>query len=580
MKDEKFSQLKSAIALEFVVGVTGHRDCPVKDHPALKKHIAAALLDLKSRFFELPVRIITGLAEGADTLVTQVALDLGMPVSAVLPMPRQDYEKDFKASALQTFRQLADDERVRVHELPIDATNAESGLDDSVSRVVQYQALMDFLVRRSNILLALWDGKTVASKGGTSDVISAFLSGQANYAAPTPINGESRSFEDCGDLAIWIKTSRASLSDKISVGPPTFLVSDSTGMVYAEMIGVPAKFEARWNGFEAYAHARYSNKAVNVTAYPLASEGNYGTSPLAIAINREFMRADQLAMSNQSHSDRLFKAFGLIAAAMGLFFLIYAKLAAAKILLMSYIGLFVTGYILFKIGAKRHWFTHHLSYRALAETMRVQYFMLVAGVGKGFSTRRVVSLTSVDRFKGFEWLQDAVRCMEPLTFQHDKADSARLEAVRQNWIEDQSSYFTRKLEDLHTQHKRLEVIKAGLMIGSLIGALALIMFKYTLYEMQMAGFDGKTWLVFLMGLLPLWLAVWELYQGKMATRELIWQYANQRRYFVAAKNQMDAVQDIETRLRVVTDLAERALAEIYLWSAHRFHREHEPPAAG
>ena len=96
----------------------------------------------------------------------------------------------------------------------------------------------------------------------------------------------------------------------------------------------------------------------------------------------------------------------------------------------------------------------------------------------------------------------------------------------------------------------------------------------------MMGFDAKTWLVFFMGLLPLWLAIWELYQGKMATRELIWQYANQRRYFTAAKNQMDAAKDVETKRRILTDLADRALAEIYLWSAHRFHREHEPPAAG
>ena len=118
------------------------------------------------------------------------------------------------------------------------------------------------------------------------------------------------------------------------------------------------------------------------------------------------------------------------------------------------------------------------------------------------------------------------------------------------------------------------------MLGSIVGAFALIGFMHSLHEFHLAGFDGKVWLVFLMGLLPLWVAVWELYQNKMATREMIWQYANQRRYFVAARNQMETTQDVTARLDVVEDLAQRALAEIYLWSATRFHREHEPPTAG
>ncbi len=569
----------TVVALEFVVGVTGHRDCISSDTLALKEQITAALVNLRIRFNHLPVRVVTGLAEGADTIVTEVALDLGMPVTAVLPMPREEYEKDFSGTALKTFQQLADDERISVFSLPVHESNTQNGLGSDASRVAQYEMLKDFLIRRSNLLLALWDGKPMTSKGGTSDVISAFLSGHSKHNSPTYIQSAEASFEDCGDLAIWIKTPRSSDPDYVKIDRPSYLVSDSSGMVFTEMKDIPPLFKGRWSGFDSYAQDRYSENATGYAAYPLVEAGD-DTSPQEIAINREFVRADQLALANQKSSDGLFKAFGLIAGAMGLFFLVYAKLAALKIYLVLYVLLFVAGYLAFRIGANKRWLGRHLSYRALAETMRVQYFMLVSGVGKSFSPRHVVSLTSVDRFKGFEWLQDAVRCMEPLTFDNHMADHASLDAVHRNWVEDQSNYFTRKLNTLHAQHKRLESIKAALMLGSVIGAIALIFFKYSLYDMHMAGYDGKTWLVFMMGLLPLWLAVWELYQGKMATRELIWQYANQRRYFVAAMNQMDASEDVETRLRVVADLAERALAEIYLWSAHRFHREHEPPAAG
>ena len=45
------------------------------------------------------------------------------------------------------------------------------------------------------------------------------------------------------------------------------------------------------------------------------------------------------------------------------------------------------------------------------------------------------------------------------------------------------------------------------------------------------GFNGKDLLLFVMGLLPVWLGIWELYQDKMATRELLWQYRNQLSHF-------------------------------------------------
>jgi len=141
-------------------------------------------------------------------------------------------------------------------------------------------------------------------------------------------------------------------------------------------------------------------------------------------------------------------------------------------------------------------------------------------------------------------------------------------------------YFEKKLHDLHGQHLRLETIKTWLLFGSVVGALALIFFKKTLLHLDMIGYDGKAWLVFFMGLLPLWAAVWELYQGKMATRELLWQYTNQRRYFAAARRDIAQAPGLAEAQKIVRDLADKALIEIYLWSVHRYHREHEPPAAG
>jgi len=571
---------ESTIAFEFVVGVTGHRDILEQDQANLKQQVADAFDGIAKRFSHIPVRVVTGLAEGADTLATEAALDLGLPVSAILPMPRNTYEQDFHGAALEKFRALADDPRVQVFELNVTNGGSVENLSDDGARDAQYAQLMDYLVRRSNILVALWDGKMINSKGGTSDVLSNYLSGHAKNGTPTRVNGQQMKVENFGDLAVWIPTSRASEPGDKDVPQTTYIVADSSGMTFSEYPEIPEQFLNRWVGLDAFAKNRYSDRAAHVENYPLTQAEESSTSADAHAIDAEFVRADQLALANQRLSDLLFKGFGIIAGAMGLFFLIYAKLAAVRVYLVLYIGLFLVGYILFKIGARKHWLGHHLAYRALAETMRVQFFLQVSGAGKDVSIRRVLSLTSVDRFDRFEWLQDAVRCTEPLSYDSQESAEYRLEQVKKRWIDDQAAYFTRKLHALHGQHGRLELVKTCLLLGSIVGALSLIFFKKTLIHLDMMGYDGKAWLVFFMGILPLWLAVWELYQGKMATRELLWQYANQRRYFAAAKQQMAAAIGDVPKLRVVADLAERALTEIYLWSVHRYHREHEPPSAG
>ena len=83
-----------------------------------------------------------------------------------------------------------------------------------------------------------------------------------------------------------------------------------------------------------------------------------------------------------------------------------------------------------------------------------------------------------------------------------------------------------------------------------------------------------------MGLLPFWVGVWELYHNKMATKELLWQFRNQAENFALAEFQLDRAVDLDSKRRIMADIATKALFENYLWTIQRFHREHEPPTAG
>lgn len=569
----------ASIATEFVVSVTGHRDLVAHEEAATRDAVRTVLEGLQSRLLHMSLRLVTGLAEGADTIAAEVALELGITVSAVLPMPTEFYSDDFDGDARILFDKLLLDERVNVLEIPLANGSSPEDMSSQDARDIQYGLLRNYIIRRSNVLLALWDGETTGLAGGTADVVLGYLSGATSEMAPTHVNDEIGAISDCADLVIWVPVQRQSHTDVKLSKEIRYLVSNSNGDCFWEQAAIPEKITGRWRDLDKYASDYKSDLGRDLEAWGLGADEHLASID-SRPLENDFIRADQLARANQGNSDLLFKVFGLIAAAMGFFFLVYAKLLAIKALLVVYIALFAVGYFAFKFSAKRHWLGHHLAYRALAETLRVQYFLILSGAGENYNIRKILNLSSVDQFDRFEWLQDAVRCGEPLVyFGHGDAENS-IELTRELWVKDQASYFRKKIHTMHKKHKRLEVVKASLLAGSILGALALIFFKKSLIHMEMAGFDGKAWLVFLMGLLPFWVAVWELYQGKMATRELLWQYTNQERYFTAATGQIKSAENVIAARKIITDLADKALIEIYLWSVHRYHREHEPPAAG
>jgi hypothetical protein len=562
--------------IKFTIGVTGHRDVAKQSYKLLRRTLETQLQDIQNRFSTLPVEIICGLAEGADILVAQVALEMGIHVRAILPMPLEQYKEDFSEAGLKEFEEIISHQGVELTEIPI-------SVEQNLNRDSQYVLLKDYIFRRSNVLLALWDNQATGLPGGTSDVVLEYLSEDCTapyIISETNVSRTTRSAtdDDDGNLVIAIYTPREATTDLDGIAQIEYLVSDGAPNALASLNAFPHKVSNRWQGFENYVVDRQSNYATEYISYDLYEEGDQILDEILQNLNGEFVRADQLAMANQKFSDYLFKGFALAAGAMGFFFLAYAKLAAIKIFLLAYLCLFAVGYILFKLSKSRGWFGKHLAYRALAEAFRIKYYLTLSGNSGGVHCGRLLKMTRINRFKGIEWLYDVIRCSEPLVGRHNSSEG--IDLIKTRWIKGQSDYLTKKLHALHKQHSRLEKIKSFLFFSSFIGILALLFFKKELYHMHIFSLDGKTLLVFLMGLLPLWLALWELYQSKMAVRELSWQYANQQSIFAEASRRMSEKLNSSSYEAIILGLAENSLTEIFQWTAQRFHREHEPPSAG
>jgi hypothetical protein len=85
-------------AASLIVGVTGHRMLREAELPGLRAQVQAFFLDLRARYPDLPLVLLSSLAEGSDQLAAQVAIELGVRVIAPLPMPIEQYRADFETA--------------------------------------------------------------------------------------------------------------------------------------------------------------------------------------------------------------------------------------------------------------------------------------------------------------------------------------------------------------------------------------------------------------------------------------------------------------------------------------------------
>jgi len=161
--------------------------------------------------------------------------------------------------------------------------------------------------------------------------------------------------------------------------------------------------------------------------------------------------------------------------------------------------------------------------------------------------------------------------------QGDPESGAQREAVDQAWIENQRGYFVRKVAKLHRSSVRTKWLKRVLFGVIIAVVLILLLLGEQANEHHVVGTSVENALTFLMGLVAVTLASWELHQNKMASRELLWQYRNQLKHFSRARAQLARTFAAGRRLEILADLGKDSLMESYLWTIHRFHREHEPP---
>lgn len=187
-----------AVPFVLAVGVTGHRVdmLPQGSIPLLRERIRDVLRQIKdagcalleaerSSFasFEPRLRFVSPIADGADQIAAEVALELGWELEAILPFKRQAYRDSLAtADARGRFDTLVG-RAACLLELPGNPTH---GLD-------AYVMTGRATVAHCDILIAVWDGLPPRGRGGTGEVVQLALTrGTAIIHVPLAPGGDTR----------------------------------------------------------------------------------------------------------------------------------------------------------------------------------------------------------------------------------------------------------------------------------------------------------------------------------------------------------------------------------------------------
>jgi hypothetical protein len=554
------------------VGVTAHRNLVESEIPGLEESIRALFEGLRSDYPDLPLCLMSPLAEGGDQLAARVALSLDIPLIAVLPMAQAEYEKDFGAgAALDSFRSLLG-RAGQIIELPTSRENRLAG-DAVRARQLQYAQIGVFISEHSQVLLAIWDGKPGEEVGGTGQVvryhIGAGMEGIEDDPTPAGLLAE-----DENDLVCHIVCSRDCSGGEPAIGLEPLQVSWFSSRDRGERTPeLPEAYRMMLDRLQRFARDWAEKEHVIRSRSRSLLEGRPDIElPSGVAMTDQmFQAADGMAVHYQQRVHSSLRGIYVLAVLMGLVFLLYSEFNGPGYMVLAFLGLFLGGAAVHIIGESREWHRKYLDYRTLAEGLRVQLYWNLAGVidvgWAGFAYDNFLQKQDVD----VGWIRHVMRQASLHRVRGETPDPAWLAWVIDEWIgspqggHGQLAYYSRKHIENSLRFRRTQRLGNLCLWAGILIALALFL------QGQDADPDRRNLLMVLMGAFPLIAGIWDAYSHKKAEKELIRQYGFMRRVFERARQLLDEAPSARFKRRVLRALGEAALEEGAEWLL--LHRE-------
>jgi hypothetical protein len=388
--------------------------------------------------------ILSALAEGADRLVVKVALDgdLDVELGAVLPLAVEDYLEDFKT-----------DESRREFEQLLKRSAAQVKLQrprsqESYQREAAYERAGRYIVDRSDVLIAVWDGRESQGHGGTAEIVD--YARQRGVPVLVVSTGEA-SARSLDQLSVSREARRRlAASDAFRRIDQYNKVSLRSGRARNRIGAERARLGKPLEGSSM--HWQFMHVA------------NWALPRLA--------RADKLAVSNQRYHRMLAWAIHTLAA------LAVTVVAVQTLFLASEPGWLILEVVLVlallltvATGRRARLHDHWIGYRSLAEAFRSALFFSLSGG----EDRQRAAISRVLGEPEEAWFQRAFsqawRSCPEVTL--DRSDAASLRNfLVEAWIDQQIAYHRRTSDRWQSLHTLCTWIMTTFATATVVVALA------------------------------------------------------------------------------------------------------------
>jgi hypothetical protein len=433
---------KTDYRIPLLIGVTGHRDIPDEDVPKIKKILKEQIDTIKNAYGYTPIILITPLAEGADRIAADVALELGIKYIVPLPMPQAEYEKDFSdKKSIDNFRTLCA-KAYKCFDLPLIDGTTPANLRDPSRRDLQYHQVGLYVARYSQILFALWDGVKNGKLAGTSQVVRYKIEGVPESPISKP---EHFDHPDTGMVYHLITPRKSNPSpienkyDIIKLSPIERFDGDRFSQLAENL---PEELDHLNQEASRYLN---NNNIGQSKSYIFPHDSANLISPSQHNLLNYYCMVDALAMGFQKKTRLALKCI-LALIVLGVFafqtYLAFFALPGVLALYPVFLGAAVVVYW----WAKRNKYqSKYLDYRALAEGLRFQLFWAIAGLNKDVTDHYLKKQKSE-----INWIREAIKGCLVSTIRSDTqhggtglSSQDHIALIRTRWIEDQYRYFSR-----------------------------------------------------------------------------------------------------------------------------------------
>lgn len=572
--NKQLDRAGTAFAVPLVVAVTGHRDLVADEIPGIRECVRQLFKQLRQDYPDRSLRILTGLAEGADQLVAEVAFEENIAFVATLPMPRQIYRDDFGTPEAQArFDELCDCASECIELPPASGSTHDDIKEQGARRDRQYAQLGVFLCAHCHLLLAIWDGKPSDDLGGTAQVVQ-FHHDDVMPGYTTSV-GPNRQMlvDDESDLVYHISCSRdcedGAPADGLAPLECSWFTKDRDQPRSADM---PEQHRLIFQHSAEFSRdARRYAAEIETGRYSLHSPDQAAElTPGIDDIDRLFGIADWLAIRFQRKVLLTLRATHLLAFFMGLMFILYTDMRGLSYYMFAFLAFFFAAAAIQLRAKKKGWHRKYLDYRALAEGLRVQFYWAAAGVRSDNESKFAHDsyLQTLDPELG--WIRNIMRVAGTRSAARRVRSDTGLAFVMREWIGDPSGrgqlgYFAAKLADKINRNRLTE----GLGKLSLLTSIAVV----TVFVVAGARLPGG-WSSPLMVAMGTTLLIYGIRQGygyATAEKDLIKQYEFMSRLFECARRRIDKASNPDEQRQVLKALGDAALDEHADWIL--MHRE-------